>query len=104
MTGSRAVPIPLDHPSFAGHFPGMPIFPGAALLDEALHVVTVDRGIDLRSWQLTTAKFQGAVRPGETPTVEHTESTGGLRFTVRVGDRVVLVGSLSPLCALPDAP
>jgi len=105
MTGSRTLPIPADHPAFAGHFPDMPILPGAALLDETLRVIALDEGIDLMRWQLLAAKFQGAVLPGETPTVEHSPSAGGgLRFTVRVGGRVVLAGSLSPLRAVPDAP
>jgi len=32
-----ALPIAEDHAAFAGHFPGFPILPGAALLDVVLH-------------------------------------------------------------------
>ena len=33
---AHSIGIPADHPAFAGHFPGIPILPGAVLLDETL--------------------------------------------------------------------
>jgi 3-hydroxymyristoyl/3-hydroxydecanoyl-(acyl carrier protein) dehydratase len=88
--------IAADHPAFAGHFPGMPILPGALLLDEALHVIQRDLGIDLTQWQLTTAKFLESVRPGDELTIEHTGiADGAVRFAVRIADRSALAGTLS---------
>ncbi|MGD0493304.1 MAG: hypothetical protein ABSC32_17345 [Steroidobacteraceae bacterium] len=90
--------IAADHPAFAGHFPGMPILPGAVLLDEALRIIEMNLDIDLTQWQLTAAKFLESVRPGDSLTVEHTEiADGGVRFAVRVADRPALAGTLSRL-------
>jgi 3-hydroxyacyl-[acyl-carrier-protein] dehydratase len=55
-----------DHPSAAGHFPGNPIIPGAALLDVALSAVAVPRGGGLAACAIRAAKFLHPVRPGET--------------------------------------
>jgi 3-hydroxymyristoyl/3-hydroxydecanoyl-(acyl carrier protein) dehydratase len=92
--------IAADHPAFAGHFPGMPILPGAVLLDEALRIIEMDLGIDLIEWQLTAAKFLESIRPGDRVTVQHTGSVAGtVRFTVRVADRSALSGTLSRIDA-----
>ena len=52
----HSIGIAADHPAFAGHFPGMPILPGAVLLDEVLRIIERDLGIDLTQWQLASAK------------------------------------------------
>ena len=31
--------IPVDHPAFAGHFPGRPLLPGAMLLAEVIEAI-----------------------------------------------------------------
>jgi 3-hydroxymyristoyl/3-hydroxydecanoyl-(acyl carrier protein) dehydratase len=93
---AHSIGIAADHPAFAGHFPGMPILPGALLLDEALHVIQRDLGIDLTQWQLTTAKFLESVHPGDELTIEHTGiADGAVRFAVRIADRSALAGTLS---------
>ncbi len=96
MNSKQALRIAPDHPAFAGHFPGNPILPGVVLLDEALRAIEVELGLDLRQWQIATAKFLEFVRPGETITIEHKSPEGGLiRFTVRVAGRAALTGTLS---------
>ena len=96
----HSIGIAADHPAFAGHFPGMPILPGAVLLDEALRIIEMDLGIDLTQWQLASAKFLESVRPGDPLTVEHTGTAdGGVRFTVRVADRSAVAGTLSRVAA-----
>jgi 3-hydroxymyristoyl/3-hydroxydecanoyl-(acyl carrier protein) dehydratase len=97
--------VALDHPAFAGHFPGMPILPGALLLDEALCVIEQDRNLDLTRWQVTAAKFLEAVRPGDSLAIEHsTASDGTLRFAVRIAERTALSGILSPVAGAGRAP
>jgi 3-hydroxymyristoyl/3-hydroxydecanoyl-(acyl carrier protein) dehydratase len=92
----HSIGIAADHPAFAGHFPGMPILPGAVLLDEALRIIELDLGIDITQWQLTAAKFLEVVRPGDALTIEHAAiADGTVRFAVRVADRSALSGTLS---------
>jgi 3-hydroxyacyl-[acyl-carrier-protein] dehydratase len=87
--------IAADHPSFAGHFPAFPVLPGAILLDEMLKVIEQARGIDLRSWHISSAKFLDAVRPRDSLVLEHEASAPGLiHFTIRVDDRKVASGTL----------
>jgi 3-hydroxyacyl-[acyl-carrier-protein] dehydratase len=86
-----------DHPAFAGHFPGMPILPGALLLDEALMRIGADLGLDLREWQIASAKFSAPVRPGDELSVEHAAEPDAIRFAVRIAGRVALAGTLSKL-------
>lgn len=96
----RSIRIAADHPAFVGHFPGMPILPGAFLLDATLSIIEADLQLDLTCWQLTGAKFLEPVRPGDELTVEHTPSADGtVRFAVRIADRLALAGSLSQLGA-----
>jgi 3-hydroxyacyl-[acyl-carrier-protein] dehydratase len=89
------IEIPSDHPSFPGHFPTFPVLPGAVLLDEALQVMQRVWGIDLTQWQIGSAKFFDAVRPGDALSLEHHAPQSGLiRFTIRAADRTVASGSL----------
>jgi 3-hydroxyacyl-[acyl-carrier-protein] dehydratase len=91
-----ALEIAADHPAFAGHFPGMPILPGAVLLDEALRVVARNLALDLTQWQIASAKFLDSVRPGESLIVEHSAAAhDSVRFIVRIADRTALAGTLT---------
>ncbi|MDA7418207.1 AMP-binding protein [Xenophilus arseniciresistens] len=59
--------VPLDHPSFAGHFPGQPLLPGALLLaqvQEAWAGVSALRARLGDAPVLAAAKFLAPVRPG----------------------------------------
>ena len=87
MKAARTFTVPADHPAFAGHFPGMPVLPGAALLDEVLHVLEEDLAFNPLEWQITTAKFLEPVRPGDVLVVEHSANADVIRFALRVADR-----------------
>ena len=87
--------IAADHPSFAGHFPAFPVLPGAILLDEMLKAIELARGIDLKTWHISSAKFLDAVRPRDGLVLEHVASAPGLiHFTIRVDGRKVATGTL----------
>jgi 3-hydroxyacyl-[acyl-carrier-protein] dehydratase len=98
MKLAAPLPIAADHPAFAGHFPNFPICPGAVLLDEMLACMQEARGIDLKEWRIAGAKFIDSVRPGDAPVVEY-EAAGValIHFTIRVGARTVVTGSLAKL-------
>jgi acyl-CoA synthetase (AMP-forming)/AMP-acid ligase II len=97
--------IAADHAAYAGHFPGFPILPGAALLDEALHEIELSRGIDLARWQVASAKFLGPVRPGDDLTLEHSVSGNAtIRFVIRSPNGAVASGTLAAVAAIGDEP
>ena len=101
----RTVEMAADHPAFAGHFPGMPILPGAVLLDEALHAIGTDRNLDLTQWQVTAAKFLEAARPGDALAIEHSAAPDGtLRVAVRIAGRPALTATLTPATPARGAP
>ena len=92
-----ALPIPADHPAHAGHFPGMPVLPGVVLLDATLHALERAGKGPPQCWEISSAKFQSAVRPGEALTLQHeTLSNGSVRFAIRTPDRPVASGLLIP--------
>lgn len=75
----------------------MPVLPGAALLDEVLHVLEEDLALDPAEWQIKSAKFLAPVRPGDVLTMEYEASAQVIRFALRIADRGALAGSLSRL-------
>jgi 3-hydroxymyristoyl/3-hydroxydecanoyl-(acyl carrier protein) dehydratase len=89
-----------NHPAFAGHFPGLPILPGAVLLDEALVAMAQQRGLDLLDWQVSSVKFLETVGPGDPLRLEHdSPNDRTIRFTVRHGSRLIASGTLSAIAA-----
>ncbi len=89
--------VPLDHPAFAGHFPGRPIVPGVVLLDRAL-LLAQARNTQLGGgWQVGQAKFLSPCGPGDELVFElRPGPREGYVFTVRCGDRDVATGQLQP--------
>ena len=93
MNQSRTLHIAADHPAYAGHFPHFPVLPGALLLDAVLRIVAADRGIPLQGWRIASAKFLGAVRPGDALRVEFDGAAQQpVRFNVLAGERKVVSG------------
>ena len=89
------LPIPADHPAYAGHFPGRPILPGVVLLDAALHALAARGGVQAGPVQLKSAKFLSPALPGEALTLHYAESpAGGFRFEIRCGERGVASGAV----------
>ena len=90
--------VPLDHPSFAGHFPGQPLLPGALLLSEVLEAMQRVPVLVARLGTrptLAAVKFLAPVRPGSTLRIAlqpEPGATNGVRFEVKCGDQVAVSG------------
>ncbi len=92
-----ALAIAADHPAYAGHFPGAPLLPGVVLLDATLDALEKAGKGPAGYWEISSAKFQSAVRPGETLTLHHeTLPNGSIRFAIRTADRAVANGLIVP--------
>ena len=91
--------VPVEHPAFAGHFPGHPILPGVVLLDRAIWLA---QSLSAEaSLSVSQCKFLSPVGPGEVLTfVFAPDARGGWRFAVEAADgRSVASGSLAALKA-----
>lgn len=94
--------VPLDHPAFAGHFPGQPLLPGALLLAEVLEAALGVPALAARLGprpSLAAAKFLSPVRPGAELSISMQPESGaarGVKFEVRVEDTVCVSGRWTP--------
>lgn len=96
-SGQASLTIAVDHPAFAGHFPGAPIVPGVVLLDAALHAIGRQIGTDLSACRIGTMKFLRPVGPGEPVSVRYeTLDSGALRFDLLSAGHKVATGSIRP--------
>ena len=95
-----ALPIAADHPAYRGHFPGTPLLPGVVLLDATIDALEKAGKGPAGYWEVSSAKFQSAVRPGESLTLHHeTLPNGSIRFAIRAADRAVANGLIVPSAA-----
>lgn len=89
--------VPVDHPAFAGHFPGRPIVPGVVLLDRAMACAETWLGRRVGGWQVGNAKFLSPVGPGETLVFTlNRAANASIAFSVRASERLVASGNLTP--------
>ncbi|MHB1654885.1 MAG: AMP-binding protein [Burkholderiales bacterium] len=87
--------IPLDHPAFPGHFPGMPILPGVVLLDWAMQAIADSAALIPERCTINSVKFLSPAYPGDTLTLVHEpSSSGAIRFDIRSGTRKIAAGSV----------
>lgn len=92
----KTIDVPRDHPAFEGHFPGHPILPGVVLLAEAMAAIEAATSTSARDWTVDSAKFLGTVEPGARLAITHAMlPSGGVRFEIREGERLVASGALS---------
>ena len=84
--------VPADHPSIPGHFPGMPLVPGAVLLDHAMAVV---EEIGHRVDRVISAKFPRPLAPGAPCSVDmDVREDGRVQLHCASGTDTVLVAVL----------
>ena len=89
--------VPLDHPAFAGHFPGTPVLPGVVLLDAVLHATAAATGNALDLCEISSVKFLSPASPGDELVIRHIVSaSGAIRFDVVAGTRKIASGSIVP--------
>ncbi len=97
MTHTTYWTVPLDHPAFAGHFPGTPILPGVVLLDTALQAISEASSIALDRCEISSVKFLSPANPGDALMIQHEISASGtIRFDIMAGPRKIATGSIVP--------
>ena len=57
--------VPEDHPFFKGHFPGDPVLPSIALIEQCFELIKNGSEQELHLVQIHKAKFKEVVRPGD---------------------------------------
>ena len=92
--------VPVDHPAFAGHFPGQPIVPGVVLLDRAMWLVQKQLREPVGSWQISHVKFLNPCGPTDELQFAFVHAPNGMvSFTVRCGERDIASGRMTPQAA-----
>jgi 3-hydroxyacyl-[acyl-carrier-protein] dehydratase len=92
------------HPSLAGHFPGLPVYPGVVLLAEVLEAaLTIE---SLAAWlgvspRIDSVKFLSPVMPadgaGDVPvSITFSRRGTGLDFELHCGAVVAARGQMAP--------
>jgi 3-hydroxymyristoyl/3-hydroxydecanoyl-(acyl carrier protein) dehydratase len=93
LHGEIPLSIPVDHPAFAGHFPGTPVVPGVVLIDEAMRVIAAATGQAYS--RIGWAKFLRPVPPGQALMIRYeTDARGAARFEITAGADKVASGHL----------
>lgn len=93
------VVIPVDHPAFAGHFPGAPVLPGVSLVCLVLEAIAADAELSARlggSPRIDELKFLAPVGPGATLRIGLTPRGNRIDFEVRMAGTAAARGRLSP--------
>ena len=94
----RRVHVAVDHPAFAGHFPGQPILPGVALVAEVLEAIRSETALHARvgdAPRLAVVKFNAPVLPGASLVIALMQGRTGIDFEVREGDRLAASGRVA---------
>lgn len=87
--------VPVNHPSFAGHFPGNPTLPGVVLLDVALHSIAKAIGHSLDVCEIKSVKFLSPTLPNDPLVIEHRQLESGIiHFDIVCGPRKIATGRI----------
>jgi acyl-CoA synthetase (AMP-forming)/AMP-acid ligase II len=84
-----------DGPVARGHFPGNPVVPGAVILDQVVRKAERRLALPASAWEVRSAKFVSALRPGEAMRIDlEVSADGDVKFACTTGDRPVASGLL----------
>jgi len=87
--------VPVDHPAFAGHFPGSPILPGVVLLDWALQAICDGTGVVMQNCTINSVKFLSPAQAGDALTIAHSrQDNGAIRFDISTAAHKIASGSV----------
>jgi len=95
---SRRAEIAVDHPAFAGHFPGQPVLPGVALLAEVLEAALREPALAAcigSEPRLAVVKFLAPVGPGASLAIDFRLGARMLEWRVADGARDVASGQIA---------
>ena len=93
------LPVAMDHPAYAGHFPGRPILPGVVLLDQAQRAV--EQACGIRVCGIAMAKFLSPALPGDALVLDYEPGASAVRFEIRCGERRIASGRFTVSVASP---
>ncbi len=97
-SNEREFTIALDHPAFAGHFPGHPVLPGVVLLSLVMQALADNADLTSKVGAtpcIDNAKFLHPVGPGSTLRVALKEQGKHVAFEVSMGSTAVARGQIS---------
>ena len=105
MNNATPWTVPLDHPAFAGHFPGTPILPGVMLLDSVLHVISSATGMALDICEISSVKFLSPASPGDELVIRHSFSgSGAIHFEIVAAAGMRKIASGTVVLKVPGSP
>ena len=95
MSHTAEITFAADHPAARGHFPGNPIIPGAALLDEVLGAIFAAQNRADSGFEILSVKFLRPVRPGSRLTLRWEDGASGqIKFQCLLSDQPAVSGTL----------
>jgi uncharacterized membrane protein len=77
--------VPVDHPSFAGHFPGRPVLPGVVVLERVIEEAGALFNGAFNVAELPRVKFTAPLLPGDRATLRLKRRGDLLEFELRRG-------------------
>lgn len=81
------MPVDPTDPNLAGHFPGMPIYPGVFVIETLCQVMTAAFGAGTRLAELTSVRFTAALLGGDELELTADVVTGADALTVKAVGR-----------------